>query len=138
MAKKNYYAVKAGNQTGVFTSWAECNDAVKGFPNADYKGFVTEEEAIAYLSGDDLYMKQISDDLSNGYVVAYTDGSYDEKSNQYAYGVCIFSPDGNTVDLCSKGNYEPFTPSRNIAGEVFGVLTALDWTLSNEYDKIKI
>lgn len=138
MAGNKIYAVKTGHKTGIFTSWSECETAVKGYPSPDFKGFYTKEEAMAYLDGENIYLRQIKEDLANGYVVAYTDGSYDENSNQYAYGICIFDNSGNEIDLCSKVAYAPFASSRNIAGEIFGVLTALDWALSNGYEKIKI
>ena len=51
MAKKKYYAVKVGKKTGIFYSWPECEEAVKGYPGAQYKGFVSEDEAEAYLGG---------------------------------------------------------------------------------------
>ena len=52
MAKK-FYAVKRGRKTGLFTVWAECAAQVKGFQGAVYKGFMTEEEARAWLGGAD-------------------------------------------------------------------------------------
>ena len=52
MAKK-FYAVKRGRKTGLFTVWAECAAQVKGFQGAVYKGFMTEEEARAWLGGTD-------------------------------------------------------------------------------------
>lgn len=138
MAKNKFYAVKKGYKTGIFTSWSECQEAVSGYTNPIFKGFLTEEEAKAFLNGDNIYLKQIEDEVANGYVVAYTDGSYDESTNQFAYGVCIFDSTGQEVNLCNKVNYAPFASSRNIAGEVFGVLTALDWAVSNGCEKIKI
>ena len=50
MAKK-FYAVKRGRKTGIFTVWAECAAQVKGFQGAVYKGFMTEDEARAWLGG---------------------------------------------------------------------------------------
>ena len=50
MAKK-FYAVKRGRKTGLFTVWAECAAQVKGFQGAVYKGFMTENEARAWLGG---------------------------------------------------------------------------------------
>lgn len=138
MAKKKFYAVRAGNTTGIFTSWDDCKASVGGYSNPDYKGFVTQEEAEAYLSSEDIYMNQIKEDLANGYIVAYTDGSFDENSNQYAYGVCIFDLECNEIHLNSKVSGTSFASSRNIAGEIYGVLTALDWAVSNGHDKIKI
>ena len=52
MAKK-FYAVKRGRKTGLFTVWAECAAQVKGFQGAVYKGFMTEDEARAWLGGAD-------------------------------------------------------------------------------------
>lgn len=57
MAKK-IYAVKRGRKTGLFTVWAECAAQVKGFQGAVYKGFMTEEEARAWLDGADARTEQ--------------------------------------------------------------------------------
>ena len=57
MAKK-FYAVKRGRKTGLFTVWAECAAQVKGFQGAVYKGFMTEEEARAWLGGADARTKE--------------------------------------------------------------------------------
>lgn len=45
MAKKKYYVVWHGHETGIFDSWTECQRQIKGFPNAVYKSFKTEAEA---------------------------------------------------------------------------------------------
>ena len=46
MAKKNkYYVVWIGKKTGVFDSWKECEESVKGFEGAKYKSFETLEQA---------------------------------------------------------------------------------------------
>lgn len=52
MAKK-VYAVKVGRQTGLFNTWAECEAQVKGFMGAKFKGFMTAQEAMSWLKGDD-------------------------------------------------------------------------------------
>lgn len=57
MAKK-FYAVKRGRKTGLYTVWAECAAQVKGFQGAVYKGFMTEDEARAWLGGADARMEQ--------------------------------------------------------------------------------
>lgn len=57
MAKK-FYAVKRGRKTGLYTVWAECAAQVKGFQGAVYKGFMTEEEARAWLGGADARAEQ--------------------------------------------------------------------------------
>ena len=50
MAKKNFYAVRAGRNIGIFNTWAECEAQVKGFAGAEYKGFATKEDAETYMA----------------------------------------------------------------------------------------
>lgn len=47
MAKK-FYAVRKGRKTGVFATWALCQEQIKGFSGAEYKSFTTKEEAEAF------------------------------------------------------------------------------------------
>lgn len=47
----NFYAVRKGKTTGVVTSWAECQEMVKGVSGAEFKGFNSEQEAQAYQIG---------------------------------------------------------------------------------------
>ena len=42
-----------GRQTGLFTTWAECQKRVTGYAGARFKGFTNAEEAMRWLSGDD-------------------------------------------------------------------------------------
>lgn len=53
MAKApKYYVVWKGRQSGVFTTWAECNRQVAGFSGAKFKSFPTRAEAErAYREG---------------------------------------------------------------------------------------
>ncbi len=46
MAKKKYYVVWKGNETGVFDSWDKCKKQIHGFTGAQYKSFKTKEAAI--------------------------------------------------------------------------------------------
>lgn len=45
MAKKKYYVVWVGRQTGIFKTWEECNEQIFGYPKAVYKSFKTKELA---------------------------------------------------------------------------------------------
>ena len=47
--KANFYVVWQGRETGVFESWAACEQQVKGVA-AKYKGFATREEAEKALT----------------------------------------------------------------------------------------
>jgi ribonuclease HI len=52
MAKQKYYVVWRGRETGVFSSWAECSEQIKGYPGAEYKSFDSLEKAKRAFEGD--------------------------------------------------------------------------------------
>jgi len=45
MPKKKFYVVWKGRKTGVFTSWNACKRQIDGFEGAQYKSFVSLDEA---------------------------------------------------------------------------------------------
>lgn len=51
MAKKKVYAVKKGRTTGLFMTWADCQEQVTGFPGAVFKSFEDPNAALAWLMG---------------------------------------------------------------------------------------
>jgi ribonuclease HI len=53
MTSKKYYAVFKGRKTGVFTSWADCEEQINGFSGALYKSFKSRGEAEAALGFTD-------------------------------------------------------------------------------------
>ena len=81
-----YYAVKVGNNPGLFDNWAECQESIKGFSGAVYKSFNSKEEAEAFLSDRDIWGEQIAADIEQGYLVAFCDGSFD-KAKQSDYHI---------------------------------------------------
>lgn len=132
MAKNKIYAVKKGNKTGIFSTWEECLEATKGYPNAEFKSFISSEEAQAYLNDVDIVMQNdILPRLKENRVVAFTDGSYDDTKKYYGSGVYLLLPDGKTKEISIKGNNQNLINERNIAGEVLAVFNAVDWTISN-------
>ncbi|GAB0185735.1 ribonuclease H1 [Grus japonensis] len=44
-----FYAVRRGRRTGVYRTWAECQEQVNKFPSASFKKFVTEKDAWAFV-----------------------------------------------------------------------------------------
>lgn len=49
-AKKKFYVVWEGHNTGIFDSWEKCLQQVKGYPNAKYKAYTSREEAEEAVS----------------------------------------------------------------------------------------
>ena len=49
--KNNFFVIWDGKVPGIYKTWDECKRQVNGYPDAKYKGFVTEKEATeAYAS----------------------------------------------------------------------------------------
>lgn len=133
-----YYAVKEGRERGVFDTWTKCQEATKGFPNAVFKSFSSEEEAKAFLEDKDLWDDIVSKDIVDGFIVAFCDGSFDKEMNRYSYGVVLIDSEKKESTLCGYGSNEKYVSTKNIIGEVFGSINAMDWAVSNGYEKIKI
>lgn len=133
-----YYAVKVGRTTGIFDNWNDCGKSINGFSGAVFASFPTMEEAQAYLDGTDLWGNKIAEDTRNGYVVAFCDGSFDKVANRYSFGVLLIDLNGKETSVCGHGANDKYLATHNIIGEIFGVINALDWAVSNGFEKIKI
>lgn len=122
MAKKKFYAVKVGKKPGIYQSWGECYEQVKGFSRAKYKGFATIEEAREYLtpkrmvSSDELY------DETQPY--AFIDGSFNENTGIYGFGGFL-KVDGRFYMLQGSGKDPELASMRNVAGEIAGSMAAI-------------
>ncbi|KAL8952370.1 MAG: hypothetical protein Q9222_001706 [Ikaeria aurantiellina] len=49
-----FYAVRAGHQPGIYHTWADCLEQVKGFKKALFKSFPTLTDAERFLAGENL------------------------------------------------------------------------------------
>lgn len=132
MAK--YYAVKKGRKTGIFTTWAECQEQINGFSGAVYKSFPSEQEAKTYLSMDenpvinmfnDFFEQSVSepvqksadfmDYLEADTCVAYVDGS--NTNSRVGSGVVMM--------FGSATEKEEAVAIRNVAGELNSAMMAM-------------
>lgn len=132
------YAVKKGRKTGIFYTWDECKEATNGYPSPDFKSFKTLEEAEAYLDDKDIYIDKIKEYIDNGYAVAFSDGSFDEKCGRYSYGVICIDREFKENELYGYAANPKYISSRNIIGEILGVFNSIDWAITNGYEKIRI
>ena len=138
MAKKKIYAVKKGKQAGLFYSWDECKESVRGYPGAEYKGFETEEEAKNYLENKEQEVPQKIEEKANNQLVVYVDGSFDEKIGKYAFGCIILTPRGETIRESGNGNEPDSLAIRNVAGEMLGAMYAVQWAIKNDYRNLEL
>jgi ribonuclease HI len=131
------YAVKKGRKTGIFNNWAECQMQVKGYQGAEFAGFKTVDEAMAFLNSSqksdtrDLSTIQIKPDNSNSDIVAYVDGSYDDIKKEYSSGVVLFI-NGEKKTLLRKENNPEMVSMRNVAGEIMGSMMAMKYVIDNK------
>lgn len=141
MAKKKYYAVRKGISTGIFESWAECQVAVTGFSNAEYQSFSTHEEAEQYFYGNEITKTEVREELvtvKSAGVIAYVDGSYDDKLKKYAFGCILLTPSGEIIKESGNGDNPASLAIRNVAGEMLGAMYAVKWAIKNGYSEIEI
>ena len=128
-----FYAVRRGRTPGVFDNWDACRKQVFKFPGAEYKAFPTREEAIAFVSLTASTLKttkKASDVSSDSPTSIWVDGSCFPQSDgslRIGWGLLI-KQDSEEV-YRAKGNDVPLeaVAHRNVAGEILGILKALEW-----------
>ncbi|KAK3706475.1 hypothetical protein LTR37_012685 [Vermiconidia calcicola] len=49
-----FYAVRVGKEPGIYHTWKECLDQVRGFPKAAFKSFTSLTEAQAFVNGENV------------------------------------------------------------------------------------
>ena len=153
MAKKKIYAVRKGNKTGLFYSWDECKKAVHGYSGAEYKGFLTKEEAEDFLNiGKATKGNRIITEMdmpettsvdstalttsTSDRLVVYVDGSFDVSIQKYSFGCVILLEDGRIIERSGNGEEPELLAIRNVAGEMHGAMYAVQWAFENGYSSI--
>lgn len=144
MAKKKVYAVRRGKAEGIFETWDACKAAVDGYPGAEYKSFLTREEAYGYLGKEmpaderDSLSEQQDAETNGNQVIAYVDGSFDEKIGKYSFGCIMILPGGEIVRESGNGDNPESIALRNVTGEMLGAMFAVKWCMINGYSSVAI
>ena len=136
MAKK-YYAVKAGRKTGVFESWDECKSAVSGFSGAAYKSFTNREDAIDFVNGSAKSQKAQNREEKQSEAFAYVDGSYDDTTKSYSYGMVMMHGE-DELHFFKKFEKDDMSDMRNVAGEIEGSMAAMKYCMDHNIKSISI
>ncbi len=148
MAMK-YYAVRRGRETGIYQSWADCQKQTTGFKGAEFKSFLTLEEAKAYLAGGtctQMPAQKDSDGLAELFqnqpdvLTAFVDGSYHSGTGEFSYGMVLISgnPPREVAEDCRKFTDPELASMRNVAGEIKGAEAAMRYALSQGFSKLYI
>ena len=138
--KHNFYAVKIGKQPGIYKTWDECKEQVSGYSGALYKGFKTEGEAKDYLSGDLSIGSTVKcvDENDKVDVTIYVDGSFDENTGVYGYGVVAIFKDGTIKEFYGANNDADTARIRNVAGEMLGAMFAVKYARNKKCKSVKL
>ena len=126
-----YYAVKKGRNPGIYQSWDSCLKEVKGYSGAIYKSFKSLEEAKAFLNDED---KKI--EIGENSVIAYVDGSYNQKAKVYGSGV-VYITENDQIELM-KSYDDAYHIHRNVAGEVKASEIAIEKAIEDKKEHIII
>ena len=105
-----YYAVANGRTIGVFSTWDECNRAVKGYKNASYKKFDTKQEAEDFV-------------VNNGVVQETTIEFIDFEPDYYVYTDGACSKNGTSVASAGIGVFFGHDDPRNVSAKLLGKQT---------------
>lgn len=130
-----YYAVRQGRNVGIYTTWDECNAQVKGYSGAEFKKFESLEEAKAFLGRTD---SQGDEGIAREEIVAYVDGSFDVDTGDFAYGLVLIDDQGNEETFNGAMNHPEYSLNRNVAGEVFASMKAIELAIERNKKKVYI
>lgn len=133
--KPKFYAVRKGRTTGILMTWKECQASVIHFPGAEYKSFPTREEAEAFLNKT--YMVGTPSSGTVPELDIYVDGSYHIRKHIYGWGVVLLTGEAQQT-LSGWGDEADYLSARNVAGEIFASLNALQWAVDHGYTSVRI
>ncbi|XP_027752047.1 ribonuclease H1 [Empidonax traillii] len=90
-AASMFYAVRSGRRTGVYRTWAECQEQVNKFPSASFKKFASEKDAWAFVRGGLLGQQQPQPELAGALclpAVTQENGSQREELKSLCCSTC--------------------------------------------------
>lgn len=131
MAKKKYYAVRKGHKTGIFNTWAECQSQTSGYSGAIFKSFEKLEDAENFVNDKE------TKPIIKSEAVCYVDGSYKIDTKEFSYGV-VFMQEEKEEYYKEKFYDEELSTMRNVSGEIFGSMKAMELALKKGLKSIDI
>ncbi len=94
-----FYAVASGRKIGIFNTWNDCCDMVKGFKNAIYKKFNNIEDAKDFITKN-----TENQNMKIDYCI-YTDGACRNNGNQNSQaGIGIYFGENDNRNVSKKVN----------------------------------
>lgn len=139
MAKK-FYAVRKGRTPGIYQTWAQCQEQIKGFSGAVFKGFPTMAEAEEYMElpgGAQDPDASAGKDSVQTEATAYVDGSYQAATQRFSCGVALFH-NGKEIHLSQAYRDPALAQMHNVAGELKGSEMAIQYCLEHQIKSVTI
>lgn len=140
-AQQKYYAVRVGRTPGIYLNWDDCKRQVEGYKGAKYKSFLRPKDAADFLNNKvntgistDEAGRPVTDEDT---AVAYVDGSYNNVTKEFSYGVVMFH-NGSEKHFSQKVDNKELAEMRNVAGEIKGAEAAMQYALDNKVKKLVI
>ena len=95
-------------------------------------------ETTGNVSGDKAKEAAGIVEVPENMVIAYVDGSFEKSIGRYAFGCVILTPDGQEIRKSGSGSDSAGAAIRNVAGEMLGSMTAVNWAIENKYPAVEI
>ncbi|APM40090.1 viroplasmin family protein [Clostridium kluyveri] len=140
----NFYAVKQGRKPGVYDTWAECEEQIKGFSGAKYKKFTSRKEAEIFAGltdkkdNIDENMQPEDTKKEHNALYAYVDGSFNNKEKVAGYGLVLVQNDQVIFKDLGAFRSMEMNESKNVFGEIRGALKAVELAIANDFKEITI
>lgn len=140
----NFYAVKQGRKPGVYNTWAQCEEQIKGFSGAKYKKFTSLEEAEIFAGiidgknnvDKDEQLEKSKEEQDTLY--AYVDGSFNNKEKVAGYGLVLVKNEHVIFKDLGAFRSMEMNESKNVFGEIRGALKAVELAIANDFKDITI
>ena len=106
--KMNYYAVAVGKEPGIYFSWNDCEQQVKGFKGAKFKKFNNEEDAQHFIASYSYYNEINKENIVQQDYYVYTDGACSKNGTKDAIaGIGIYFGKDDTRNVSKKIDLKP-------------------------------
>ncbi|MBC8061888.1 MAG: viroplasmin family protein [Clostridiaceae bacterium] len=143
---KKVYAIKEGFNSNtnekikdkLVDSWAECLKYVKGVKGAKYKSFEDVNEAKRFLTDSGDVLKKEDNNYPEDCLHIYVDGSYNDASEEYSYGIVAVLKDVVLYIESGVGKSDSTKNIRQIAGELEAAVKGCQYALSKGEKKVVI
>ena len=127
-----FYAVANGKQCGIYNTWKECQENVKGFKGAKYKKFDNENDAETFIQ--DFESIQINHKNVEPHYYVYMDGACSKNgTNEATAGIGVYFGENDSRNISKKLHDKP---TNNVA-ELNAMITAFN-IVKNDLDEGKI